>query len=434
MAHSSGLIGVARDVTEYRSALDQLQRNEDRMIVALEAARCGLWDWHVPTGEVYYDANWMALLGFEHTELPHTFATWEELCHPDDHAKGLERVRAWLEGRIDEYVLEHRLRTKTGAWKWILGTGRITERDENGEPLRVVGVNVDIDDRKRWEVEIAKARDAAEAANRAKSQFLANMSHEIRTPMNSILGFADLALAEDCDDRARRDYVATIRRNASHLLAIVNDILDISKLEANEALLQFSSADPARIIADVLELVRPLATAKRIELRCSGTDDLPARSRVDAMRLRQILSNLVGNAVKFTDEGPRRGHRSRSASTERRADADADGRRHPRHRHLGMSGAQINGLFRPFRTGRRLDHAPLRRHRPRPRRSVEAPTPEMLGGDDRGPRARWNAAATFTVLRGRSARRSARRATRRHRCSGRLSVQEPPTTSERTAT
>jgi PAS domain S-box-containing protein len=343
-----GLIGVARDVTEYRSALDQLQRNEDRMIVALEAARCGLWDWHVPTGEVYYDANWMALLGFEHTELPHTFATWEELCHPDDHAKGLERVRAWLEGRIDEYVLEHRLRTKTGAWKWILGTGRITERDENGEPLRVVGVNVDIDDRKRWEVEIAKARDAAEAASRAKTEFLANMSHEIRTPMTAILGYTELLGEPEVSGSPERlrEAVQTIHRNGEHLLAIINDVLDISKIEAGQLSIERVAAAPLEIAQGIVELFRVRAESKGLELRLLAELPLPELVASDPMRLRQILSNLVGNAVKFTENGSitlQVGTTERDGMPMLRFDIRDTG--------IGMSGAQINGLFRPFAQG-----------------------------------------------------------------------------------
>jgi signal transduction histidine kinase/DNA-binding response OmpR family regulator len=191
--------------------------------------------------------------------------------------------------------------------------------------------------------QLTLARDRAEQANRAKSAFLANMSHEIRTPMTAIIGYADMLLEAEQTPEERQDGLQVIRRNAHHLLEIINDILDLSKIEAEKLTIEQIACDLPQIIADIVSLMRPRAVDKGLELRLAGAPDLPRHITCDPVRLKQILINLVGNAVKFTQQGSIElgvaCHRSPQRNTLELRITDTG---------IGMADVQVGRLFQPF--------------------------------------------------------------------------------------
>jgi PAS domain S-box-containing protein len=175
-------------------------------------------------------------------------------------------------------------------------------RDEAGGIAFLIVEGRDMTDRKRMENDLRKAKGDAEAATQAKSDFLANMSHEIRTPMTAILGYADL-LAEESIGRTAREYVEVIKRNSEHLVGVVNDILNLSKIEGGKVQVEPTRCSPIQLVAEVMSLMRVRGDAKHVKLQADLTNTLPETILTDPLRLRQILVNLVGNAIKFTDKG-----------------------------------------------------------------------------------------------------------------------------------
>lgn len=299
-----GILGVYEDVTPERMMREELRISRERLELALQGANDGLWDLNLETGETFYSRRWLGMLGYQEGELQATYESWQMLVHPDDLPRAETALSDYREGRTERYEVEFRMRHKDGCWLTILSRATMA-CDDQGQwvhPLRLVGTHVDITERKLIEQELKAARDRAEHANRAKSDFLANMSHEIRTPMNAILGLTHLVLGTDLTPR-QHEYLDKVQTASQALLGLLNDILDSAKIEAGRLELDPQPVDLGALVGGVLELFTVPTQHKGLCLSATLAPELARPLLGDPLRLRQVLLNLIGNAVKFTERG-----------------------------------------------------------------------------------------------------------------------------------
>ena len=302
----SRFIVLARDVTERTVAEEALHESELRWRFALEGNQEGVWDWDIRESTIYFSKFWKQMLGYQDHEIPHRLEEWSSRVHPDDLPRVMRCVHAHFEQQTEHYSDELRMRCKDGSWIWILCRGLVVSRDEQGKPIRMIGTHKDITESKRVEQQLIQARSEAESANRAKGEFLANMSHEIRTPLTSILGFAELLSNNqiiNLKSESRSQAVDSIKNAGNHLLNVINDILDFSKIEAQKMTVEHVETPLTEILKEVHRLLKPLANDKNISLQFLFSLPFPDRVWSDPTRLRQILMNVVGNAIKFTESG-----------------------------------------------------------------------------------------------------------------------------------
>ncbi|MEJ7590550.1 MAG: ATP-binding protein [Planctomycetaceae bacterium] len=286
-----------------RRTEESLRFDRERLDLALAGGEIGTWDWNIQTGEEIWDAGLADLLGERLEDLNQSFNEFTARVHPHDLTEVMSNAQKHLDGLTPIYAAEFRIRQKNGDWRWVQAHGRLMQRDQNGRPLRMLGTMADISDRKRTEEELVNARVMADTANRSKSEFLANMSHEIRTPLTSILGYADLLSVPGLSVVETADNIAIIKSAGSHLMTIINDVLDLSKIEAGKMTVECIETFPSRVIHEVLSALQPAAEAKGLQLNAQCLGPIPGRISSDPVRVRQILINLIGNAVKFTEKG-----------------------------------------------------------------------------------------------------------------------------------
>jgi len=298
----SQLVQATRQQLERERAERALAEQRERMSLVLEAGGIGHWDWNPVTDEAVFDEQWTGIIGYRPWEIEGSGAQWLRLLHPDDLPATLNAVKRHMNGETPEHRVEFRMRHRDGSWVWILAVGRVIERDASGQVTRMVGVHVDISTRKAYETALADATVEAQRANRAKSEFLANMSHEIRTPMNGVIGAANLLLFTELSDE-QREYTDTIRRSGEILLALIDDVLDLSKIEAQRLDLEHITFDPRETIAEVVELEATRADSKGLELILDWRSRPVSEMAGDPRRVQQVLLNLVSNAIKFTSQG-----------------------------------------------------------------------------------------------------------------------------------
>ncbi len=273
---------------------------EERLALALEGTRDGMWDWDVAGGTLFVSPSWRAMFQRPANEII-DLRRWEAMVHPEDLPGLKSATRTHFDGNTSHFENEFRVHVGDKQM-WVLGRGRVVARDAEGRPLRMVGINTDITERKHIEGELQQAKDAAQEASRAKSDFLAVMSHEIRTPMNGVLGMTQLALDTPLTDE-QRDYLRTALHSGEAMMALINDVLDFSKVEAGKMELEAIEFNLRNLIGETMKTLALRVQQKGLELAHVVEADVPAFVNGDPGRIRQVIVNLVGNAAKFTERG-----------------------------------------------------------------------------------------------------------------------------------
>jgi PAS domain S-box-containing protein len=336
-----------QDISERKRSEEEIQRLSERLTVALKSGAIGCWEWDILPNTLVWDRRMHELYGIEPSISLLPFDVWSNGVHPDDRSSSQALLQQAVLGQA-EFDTEFRVVYPDGSIHFIKGCG-VVVRDADGTPQRMIGVNFDISDRKNAEEEIQRKNQELARATRLKDEFLANMSHELRTPLNAILGMAEGLQEEVFGVIEKRQIRAlqTIERSGLHLLSLINDILDVAKIEAGQIELEYTSISVTHLCSSSLVFIKQQALQKRIRLETKFAPDL-TNAFVDERRIRQVLINLLTNAVKFTPEG---GTVTLTASPLPQAD-DATQQHYLRiavsDTGIGIAPENINKLFQPF--------------------------------------------------------------------------------------
>jgi len=330
--------------------LNEIQLAKLNMVV--HATKIGLWDMEIikddpvnPNNVFMWSDEFRHMLGYsDENDFPNILSSWSDLLHPEDKDGTLDAFKNHMLDTTGEtpYDIEYRLLRKNGEYSYYHASGE-TIRDKDGNGVRVAGSLIDVTETKKILFHKDKQRMEAEAANKTKSNFLANMSHEIRTPMNSIIGFSELAQFDEIPD-STKEYLGNIQENAKWLLKIIDDILDISKIESGKIVLENIPFDLSDIFSRCQSAITSKAEEKGITLYCYAEPSVGKKLIGDPVRLRQALMNLLSNAVKFTNSGTVKLMASFRESCEDSVVIHFE----IKDSGIGMSPEQIKRIFNPF--------------------------------------------------------------------------------------
>lgn len=314
--HPEYLVGVVQDITdrihdqsELKRGKEKLRKAEEQMRLATEAANMGIWDYNPVLDRLEQSERAHEIMGSDGQSLADYREILKQVHHADQEKvlkifdQCFQSPRASSNDGFNQIVV--RVLHSDGEMHWVQISSQLFFEgdDDNRTPIRAIAALLDVTEQSQQAEELKNARDAAEVANSTKSAFLANMSHEIRTPLSSILGFSKLLLSERISDRERASYHDTVVRNGQVLEHLIDDILDLSKVEAGRMELEKVEVLFFELLEEALNIFRPKAQEKNIYLSLTLAANVPSVILTDPTRMRQILINLIGNAIKFTKQG-----------------------------------------------------------------------------------------------------------------------------------
>jgi len=290
-----------QDISDRKRVENELHKITNRISLALNSGAIGCWEWIIDVDALIWDERMYDIYGLERYT-PLVYNVWEKALHPDDFLSAATLLKQTVLGKA-EFDTEFRIIHPNGNLRFIKASG-VVIRDNEGNPKSVIGINFDITDRKQAEEKLFQTNTKLIRATRLKDEFLANMSHELRTPLNAILGMTE-ALQEGIFGNLnikQFEALQTIEKSSSHLLSLINDILDLAKIESGQEHLSCTLASITSICSFSITVVEQLALKKNIQLKTAIPPYLP-KLLVDQRRIQQVLINLLNNAVKFTPEG-----------------------------------------------------------------------------------------------------------------------------------
>ena len=316
-----------------------LEKSENRFKMSQTFANIGTWDWNIKSGDLYWSDRIPALFGGEEGNMETSYDNFVAAIHPEDREMVVGAINSCIENN-DEYDIEHRVIWPDGSIHWLHESGDMVH-DEDGNPANMLGVVQDVTAKKDAEVKIILAKEEADRANKAKSEFLSSMSHELRTPLNAILGFGQmLELDADTFNETQQGNVKEIIYAGNHLLTLINEVLDLAKIESGKLDIVMEKVDFDEVLEKSVALIEPLAAKRNIELSnlAIGKGYIVC---ADKVRLTQVLVNILSNAVKYNHENGHITIKSELVATQRLriSITDSGG---------GISKQNIDKLFNPF--------------------------------------------------------------------------------------
>lgn len=335
---------VGRDVTDRVESENLLHQTVQRLKLATEAGSIGTWIWNFSDNTLEWDQYLVKWFELPKTKSPN-YSFWRSRIHPDDAE---EAERSLLRAKAENGLWDHRFRIVRSSGEILyIHAAAMIDHDANGRQTRMIGINRDVTQEHLQEEKLKAAKQEADAASLAKSEFLANMSHEVRSPLTAVLGYADMLMDPNLGTEAASQAVQAIRRNGSHLLAILNDILDLSKVEAGKLEIESINYAPWQLVKEVESLLKMRGEERQIKIHCRAVTAVPSIAEIDPTRVRQVLLNLVSNAVKFSEAGDT--VEIRLAMNETNEPEKPEMTLEVEDEGLGMTPEQLQVIFQPFR-------------------------------------------------------------------------------------
>jgi two-component system, chemotaxis family, CheB/CheR fusion protein len=299
-----GVVITFVDINNFKKAKQELSDSELRLTSALEAGKMAWWEMKLPSGEVKFSKNKTQMLGLKAEDFKH-YKDFMKIVHPDDYDAAMNAMKAHISGETDAYECFYRMKNSNGKYQWFQDIGRIA--NNTGNEMILSGIVLEITTKKETEIELLKAMKKAETANIYKNQFLANMSHELRTPLNGLLGFATMLRKKNLDDKTKNSYIDIIESSSEQLLNLINDIIDIAKIEAGELKIEVQTCNLDTLLLEIEstfnELKSKLGKEDVILHNTSASFSKTTMIKTDPNRLKQVLGNILNNAIKFTEKG-----------------------------------------------------------------------------------------------------------------------------------
>ena len=292
--------GTFQDISTRKENDEKTENLNRRLTLALKASGVGVWEWNLITNELIWDKQMYNLYGIKESDFEGAYMAWERGLHPDDRESSSALIRLATEGKA-KFDTEFRVLRPSGNIRNIRALADVVYDDED-RPIKMIGVNWDITESVHTKAQLAEEKERAEQLLQVKSAFLANMSHEIRTPLNGIVGFTQLLAQKNLPEEVS-NYVGYIKSSSESLLVIINDILDVSKIESGKLKIENVPFSLKKKVEASIKNFEASVLHKNISLSYKVSDEVPEVLSGDPFRLKQILLNLIGNAIKFTEKG-----------------------------------------------------------------------------------------------------------------------------------
>lgn len=296
------MVGAAFDITELKVTQEKLKDSEERWNFALVGTGAGIWDWNSQNDTIFYSAKAMAMIDYKNVIGENPMETFKSLIHPD-HVDEISRVLKSMEKDVNHATIQYKIRSRSGKYIWVEDNAMVVQRNAFGYPVRLLGSFVDITDRKNTEIELIRAKELAEALVKKERHFLANISHELRTPLHAVIGLGEQLEKSDLKQQ-QKDFVSVINKSAKHLLGLISDVLDLSKIAEGKISLEYIGFSFTKILFESIQLVNREDIKKRLQIQYDGCNfEQNHFINGDPLRLKQIFLNILGNAIKFTEKG-----------------------------------------------------------------------------------------------------------------------------------